>query len=104
MANFLLTDAIHAERRAEEAAMSAEALEEIGIEPIMTRSTVKRLQWVADLGMKDHFGGVVPKHYSEAIDAIEAARPSTPSRRSSPRPPARGRYQLNRTSFCGQRW
>ncbi len=73
IANFLLvTDAIHAERRAEEAAMSAEALEEIGIEPIMTRSTAKRLQWVADLGMKDHFGGVVPKHYSEAIDAIEA--------------------------------
>jgi 3-hydroxyisobutyrate dehydrogenase-like beta-hydroxyacid dehydrogenase len=73
MANFLLvTDAIHAERRGQEARMSVDALEEIGIEPTMTRATAERLEWVSALGVKGHFGGVVPKHYHEAIDALEA--------------------------------
>jgi 3-hydroxyisobutyrate dehydrogenase-like beta-hydroxyacid dehydrogenase len=72
MANFLLvTDAIHAERRAAEARMSADALEEIGIEPVMTRATAQRLEWVRDLGAKQHFGGVVPKHYGEALAGLE---------------------------------
>lgn len=72
MANFLLvTDSIHAERRAQEARMSADALEEAGVDPIMTRATVERLEWVCGLGTKSHFGGVVPKHYSESVAAIE---------------------------------
>jgi 3-hydroxyisobutyrate dehydrogenase-like beta-hydroxyacid dehydrogenase len=71
-ANLLLvTNVIHAERRAEEAAMSADALAEIGVEPIMTRSTAERLRWVANLGMKAYFSGAAPRHYQEAIDAIE---------------------------------
>jgi 3-hydroxyisobutyrate dehydrogenase-like beta-hydroxyacid dehydrogenase len=65
------TDAIHARRRSEEAAMSADALTEIGIDPIMTRATAGRLRWVADLGMKDHFEGVAPANYKDAIAAIE---------------------------------
>jgi 3-hydroxyisobutyrate dehydrogenase-like beta-hydroxyacid dehydrogenase len=65
------TDAIHARRRSEEAAMSADALSEIGIDPIMTRATAARLRWVADLGMKDHFEGVAPANYKDAIAAIE---------------------------------
>jgi 3-hydroxyisobutyrate dehydrogenase-like beta-hydroxyacid dehydrogenase len=73
MANFLLTtDAIHAERRSQEARMSAEALEEVGVDPLMTQATAERLEWVAQLGTKAHFRGEVPKHYSEAIAAIEA--------------------------------
>jgi len=72
-ANLLLTtDAIHAQRRAEEAAMSADALSEIGVEPIMTRATAARLRWVAELGMKAHFKGVVPADYKVAIEAIES--------------------------------
>jgi hypothetical protein len=42
-----------------EAAMSADALTEIGSDSIMTRATAARLRWVADLGVKDHFNGVV---------------------------------------------
>ena len=72
MANFLMvTDAIHSERRAQEARMSVEALEEVGIEPIMTRATAERLEWITALEVKAHFGGTVPKCYTEAIDAVE---------------------------------
>lgn len=69
---FLLrTDVIHAERRAEEAAMSADALEEVGVEPIMTRSTSRVLQRSADMRLKEHFGGIVPDDYKVAVEAID---------------------------------
>ena len=72
MANFfLVTDVIHAERRSQEAHMAADALDEIGIDPVMTRATAERLEWVARLGTKEHFNGIVPKHYSEVVAAIE---------------------------------
>jgi 3-hydroxyisobutyrate dehydrogenase-like beta-hydroxyacid dehydrogenase len=72
-ANFLMvTDVIHADRRGHEARMSAEALEDAGVEPIMTRATAERLEWVAALGAKAHFGGEVPKDYTTAMEGIEA--------------------------------
>lgn len=72
MANFLITTgSIHAERRSQEARMSADALEEVGVEPIMTRATVERLAWVEGLGTKAHFGGEVPQSYAESIAALE---------------------------------
>jgi len=37
----------------------------------MMRATAERLEWVSGLNTKG-FGGVVPKHYHEAIDALEA--------------------------------
>ena len=72
MANFLITTgSVHAERRSHEAEMSADALIEAGIEPIMTRATAKRLAWVHQLGMKAHFGGEVPKSYTDSVAAME---------------------------------
>lgn len=68
----LTTDVIHAARRAEEAAMSAEALADVGIEPVMTRATATRLDWVAGLGLKERLGGLVPDSWNDAIVAIEA--------------------------------
>jgi 3-hydroxyisobutyrate dehydrogenase-like beta-hydroxyacid dehydrogenase len=70
--NLITTGVIHARRRAEEAAMAAEALSDVGIEPIMTRSTAARLRWVEALALKDHFGGRIPEDYREALEAIEA--------------------------------
>jgi 3-hydroxyisobutyrate dehydrogenase-like beta-hydroxyacid dehydrogenase len=64
------TGVIHAQRRTEEVEMAAEAVQDAGIEPIMTRSTAARLRWKDQLGMKEHFGGVVPPSYKEAVDAI----------------------------------
>jgi 3-hydroxyisobutyrate dehydrogenase-like beta-hydroxyacid dehydrogenase len=68
---FLRTDVIHAGRRAEEAAMSAEALEEVGIEPVMTRSTSAVLQRSADMRLKEQFKGIVPDDYKLAVKAID---------------------------------
>jgi 3-hydroxyisobutyrate dehydrogenase-like beta-hydroxyacid dehydrogenase len=73
MAKFLIaTDVIHARRRAEEAEMSAEALRDAGIDPIMTNATVARLMSVADLELKASFGGRAPSNYLDAIAAISA--------------------------------
>jgi 3-hydroxyisobutyrate dehydrogenase-like beta-hydroxyacid dehydrogenase len=63
---------IHAKRRAEEIEMAAEAVADAGVEPTMARATVARLRWKEGLGLKEHFNGVVPKDYKEALDAIVA--------------------------------
>lgn len=71
---FLLrTEVIHAARRAEEAEMSAEALEEVGVEPIMTRATKQVLQRSAGMRLKEHFKGIVPDDYKTAVAAIDKA-------------------------------
>ncbi|MBV9078580.1 MAG: NAD(P)-dependent oxidoreductase [Methylobacteriaceae bacterium] len=61
---------IHAKRRAEELEMSADAVADVGVEPIMARAVAQRLRWKESLGLKDHFKGVVPRTYQEAIDAM----------------------------------
>ena len=38
----------------------------------MARATVARLRWKENLGLKEHFKGVVPENYKIAIDAIVA--------------------------------
>ena len=63
--------AIHAKRRAEELEMSADAVQDVGIDPIMARAVAQRLRWKEALGLQEHFKGVVPPSYKEAIDAIE---------------------------------
>jgi 3-hydroxyisobutyrate dehydrogenase-like beta-hydroxyacid dehydrogenase len=62
--------AIHAKRRAEELEMSADAVADAGVEPIMARAVAQRLRWKESLGLKDHFKGVVPRTYHEALDAM----------------------------------
>jgi len=38
----------------------------------MARATVARLRWKENLGLKEHFKGVVPENYKVALDAIVA--------------------------------
>lgn len=61
----IAADLIHAGRRAFEVGESAELMEEIGIEPIMARAVIERLQKSASLGTRDELGGVSPKTLSE---------------------------------------
>ena len=61
---------IHAKRRAEELEMSAEAVADSGVEPIMARAIAQRLRWKASLELKDHFKGIVPSTYQEALEAM----------------------------------
>ena len=66
---------IHAKRRAEELEMSAEAIADAGIEPVMARAIVARLRWKQGLGLKEHFQGVEPADHKVAIDAMLARLP-----------------------------
>src|SRR5581483_7164907 len=61
---------VHGERRAREMDEVARTLEELGIEPIMAAATARRMDWAADLGLREAFGGEFPKTYQEVLDAI----------------------------------
>ncbi|ACL62697.1 Phosphogluconate dehydrogenase, NAD-binding, putative-like protein (plasmid) [Methylobacterium nodulans ORS 2060] len=64
---------IHAKRRAEELEMSAEAVADAGIEPVMARAVAARLRWKESLGLKERLNGVEPGNYKEAINQIVGA-------------------------------
>ncbi len=60
---------VHGERRAREMDEVARTLEELGIEPMMAAATSRRMDWAADLGLRETFGGEFPKTYQEVLDA-----------------------------------
>ena len=70
--SLLPSGTIHAQRRAEELDMSAEAVADAGIEPVMARAVAARLHWKASLGLKDQLKGVEPADYKAAMDAVAA--------------------------------
>jgi 3-hydroxyisobutyrate dehydrogenase-like beta-hydroxyacid dehydrogenase len=70
--SLMTSGVIHAQRRMEEVIMASEAVQDAGIDPIMARATVERLKWKAKMGLKEHFGGVVPASAKEAVDGIRA--------------------------------
>jgi 3-hydroxyisobutyrate dehydrogenase-like beta-hydroxyacid dehydrogenase len=61
---------VHGERRAREMEEVAETLRSLDIEPIMAEAIVRRMDWSAQLGLKQRFGGEAPKGYREVLDAI----------------------------------
>jgi 3-hydroxyisobutyrate dehydrogenase-like beta-hydroxyacid dehydrogenase len=61
---------VHGERRAREMEEVAETLRSLDIEPIMVEAIVRRMDWSAQLGLKQRFGGEAPKSYREVLDAI----------------------------------
>ncbi|MCE4225286.1 NAD(P)-dependent oxidoreductase [Methylobacterium sp. C25] len=64
---------IHAKRRAEELEMSADAVAEAGIDPIMARAIVARLRWKEGLGLKERLNGIEPADQRAAYAEIENA-------------------------------
>lgn len=90
---FLVSDVIHAERRAQEARMSVNALEEAGVDAIMTRATAERLEWVSRLDTKAHLGGTIPEHYTQAIEAIETLYMQKQAARRSVRDPDTNQHE-----------
>jgi len=66
------TDVIHAKRRAIEMNEVITTLEEIGIEPIMSKATKNRLEWSAGLGLEKYFSGEIPKEYMNVLIAIDS--------------------------------
>ena len=65
---------VHGERRAREMDEVARTLEELGIEPMMAAATARRMDWAADLGLRETFGGEFPKTYQEVLDAIAVTK------------------------------
>jgi hypothetical protein len=61
----------HGERRARELEEVAATLRAAGIEPLMAEAIVKRQDWGAQLGLKEHFNGHVPEEYRVLAEAIE---------------------------------
>jgi 3-hydroxyisobutyrate dehydrogenase-like beta-hydroxyacid dehydrogenase len=68
----LVTDAIHAGRRSREAAMSAKALRQAGLDPIMTSATAKLLRRNAALGLEQTLAGVIPERYNKVIAMMDS--------------------------------
>jgi len=61
---------VHGERRAREMEEVAATLREIDIEPIMAEAIVRRMDWSAQLGLKELFKGKAPKSYRDVVDAV----------------------------------
>ena len=48
----------------------ARPLREMGVEPMMATATAHRMDWAAELGLREKFGGEFPETYREVLDAI----------------------------------
>jgi 3-hydroxyisobutyrate dehydrogenase-like beta-hydroxyacid dehydrogenase len=64
--------AVHAGRRAEELEMSAQLLRSSGVEPIVSEAASERLRWIAELGLREHFGSQRPQDPELVLAAIDA--------------------------------
>jgi 3-hydroxyisobutyrate dehydrogenase-like beta-hydroxyacid dehydrogenase len=69
---FVGSDAAHSGRRVKEMESSVQLLKNLGMDPIMTEATVRRLKWSASLGLSEFFQGRTPEGYREVIQAWEA--------------------------------
>jgi 3-hydroxyisobutyrate dehydrogenase-like beta-hydroxyacid dehydrogenase len=63
------TDVLHAGRRALEMQEITTELEQLGIDPIMTSATTKRLRASARLGLRDQFAARPSYAYQDVLDA-----------------------------------
>jgi 3-hydroxyisobutyrate dehydrogenase-like beta-hydroxyacid dehydrogenase len=60
----------HGERRAREMEEVAATLRSIGVEPIMAEAAARRQDWLAGLGLLEHFGGDPPDDYRAVVQAV----------------------------------
>lgn len=75
LANFFMTrTAVHAERRSHEMEEVAETLKAMGLDPIMSEASARRLGEVAKLGLKKQFQEKHPEDLQEFYAAIKKAQ------------------------------
>ncbi len=65
--------ALHAGRRAGEMREAAITVEELGLDPIMTRATAERLQAIADMGLRDLAEKDPPQSLQNFLDQVKQA-------------------------------
>jgi 3-hydroxyisobutyrate dehydrogenase-like beta-hydroxyacid dehydrogenase len=75
MASYLVGRVVvHGERRAREMEEVAGTVEEAGVEPVMVEAIVRRMDWSAQLGLREVFGGKAPANYREFAAQVAALR------------------------------
>jgi hypothetical protein len=62
--------ASHGIRRAAEMREVVRTLEDLGVEPLMTRGTIERQQRTGDARLRDAFGGQVPRDRHAIMKAL----------------------------------
>jgi 3-hydroxyisobutyrate dehydrogenase-like beta-hydroxyacid dehydrogenase len=68
LANMLITtDAIHAQRRAHEMDEVIRTLQHVGTDFTMSQATRNKLQWSANLGLKEDYKGEIPNDFREVL-------------------------------------
>lgn len=65
---YVTGNAVHAARRVHEIEDVVAMLESAGVDPLVTRGTLARMQRSAASGARERFGGEPPEHYSAVID------------------------------------
>jgi 3-hydroxyisobutyrate dehydrogenase-like beta-hydroxyacid dehydrogenase len=65
--------ASHGIRRAAEMREVAQTLEDLGVEPLMTRGTIERQQRMGEARLKEAFGGKVPEDRKRVLEALRRA-------------------------------
>lgn len=65
----------HGERRAREMEEVAATLRSIGVEPVMAEATARRQDWLAGLGLLEHFGGKAPDDYHAVAQVVADVTP-----------------------------
>jgi hypothetical protein len=76
----LTSDPIHAERRAEEMKHVAQVVRGLGVEPIMTEATCRRLEWSAGFRVRERGGPAKFTDYLEVLrlyDRLDAGAPGS---------------------------
>ncbi len=74
LAMMIRTNMIHSKRRGDEICEIAEMEKEAGLENTMAEAATKKLYWLADLGLKEKFGGKKAETLNDALDAVLAAQ------------------------------
>lgn len=67
--------AVNAERMAHEMEEVIATLEEIGVPDGMSRATREKLLWCAGFGLRERFGGELPKSFMEVLQAMNSVSP-----------------------------
>lgn len=68
--NRLVTgSAVHAARRAHEMKNVIEMLEDINVQPTMSKAAFDRLSWLAERNLREKFAGKTPQKWQDVVDA-----------------------------------
>lgn len=71
---------LYAQRRSDELAASAELVAQTGLDPLVAAAGAARLRWMADLGVREAFGGERPTDTEAVLDTIDALDAAHPAR------------------------